>query len=225
MSAWQVVIIEPIKVMLIKVGGFVSAVIGLLLILIVGWLIARVIQVAVTKFLKTVNLDSVSEQLGIDEFLAKGGIKNSLSEVIGILFYWLIVLITFVVAINAVGLTVAAELLNKIVLYVPNVIVSIFILILGMFVSTFVSTLVQTTATNAGIEFSAVLAKVVQVVVLIFTIALALEQLQIGTLLIGFAVNIILAALGLGIALAFGLGCKDLAGRATAEFFEKLKKR
>lgn len=225
MTAWQAVIIEPIKVMLIKVGGFVSALVGLLLILIVGWLIARVIQAAVTKFLKTVNLDNISEQLGIDEFLAKGGIKNSLSEVIGILFYWLIVLMMFVVAINAVGLTVAAELLNKIVLYVPNVIVSIFILILGMFVSSFVSALVQTTAVNAGIEFSAVLAKVVQVVVLVFTIALALEQLQIGTMLIGFAINIILAALGLGLALAFGLGCKDLAGRATAEFFDKLKKK
>ncbi len=225
MSAWQLVIIEPIKVMLIKVGNFVGALIGVLLILIIGWLIAKVVQNIVVRFLKAVNLDSISEQLNIDKFLAKGGIKYTLSELLGVLCYWLTVLIVLVVAINAVGLTVAADLLNKIVLYVPNVIVSIFILILGMFVSIFLSTIVQTTATNAGIEYARLLGKVVQVAVVIFAIAIALEQLNIGSTIIALAVNIILASLGLGLALAFGLGCKDIAGKTVSDFVEKLKRK
>jgi hypothetical protein len=135
------------------------------------------------------------------------------------------ILVTFVVAVNAIGLTIAADLLNKIILYVPNIIAAIFILILGMFVATILRNIVRTTAVNAGITQVNLLSKVIEVVVIIFTIAIALEQLNIGAKIIELTISILLGSIGLAVALAFGLGCKEAAGRSISELIEKLKKK
>jgi small-conductance mechanosensitive channel len=127
------------------------------------------------------------------------------------------------VAINAIGLTIAAELLNKVVLYIPNVIAAIFILILGMFVATLLRNIVQTAANNAGLSQSKLLSKIVELIIVVFVTIVALEQLNIGIRITELTLSIILGCIGLGIALAFGLGCKDIAGRYVSDLIEKLK--
>lgn len=219
------IFIEPAKEMLKQIGGFLTTLISIIIILVVGWLIAKLIKNVVSKILKIVQLDKVADQVNINKFLAKGGVDYSLSDIIGLLCYWLTLLITVVVAINALGLDVAAELLNRIVLYVPNVIISIFILVIGMFVANFFGAIVKTAASNAEIEQANLLGKIVEIVVIIFTIAIALEQLRIGIEIVRLCITVILASLGLGFAIAFGLGCKDLVGRFVSESIEKLKPR
>ena len=155
--------------------------------------------------------------------LEKGGITLSLSELIGVICYWLMLLVTFMVAINAVGLTIAADLLNKLVLYIPNVIAAIFILIVGMFVATVLKNIVATAANNAGLSQSKLFAKIVEVIVLVFAILVALEQLNIGIRITELTIGIILGTIGLGCALAFGLGCKDIAARYVNDFLNKIK--
>lgn len=221
--SWQVVLVEPAKALLGQIGSFFSSLLGVILILVIGWLVAKLIRSLVIKLLEVIKIDTISEKAGIDDFLSKGGVKYSLSELIGILCYWLCLLVVLVVAINALGLTVAADLLNKIVLYIPNVIAAVFILVLGMFGATFLGSIVQASAVNAGIHQSKLLAKVVEFIIAVFAIAIALEQLHIGTTIIALAVNIILASVGLAVALAFGLGCKDIAARYISELLEKIR--
>jgi hypothetical protein len=157
--------------------------------------------------------------------LAKGGTQYSLAELIGVVFYWVGLLVTFVIAINAVGLTVAADLLNRIVLYVPNVIAAIFILIAGMFVASLLKNIVKAAASNIGLSQANLLSKICEVVIMVFAVAIALQQLNIGARIIELTISIILGAIGLGLALSFGLGCKEIAGKSVAEFLEKLKKK
>jgi hypothetical protein len=196
-----------------------------LIILLIGWTLSKLIKTLVVKGLRTLKLDQLSDRIELDSLLAKGGIDYSLSELLGVICYWLGLLVTFVVAINAIGLTIAADLLNRVILYVPNVIAAIFILIAGMFVATIMRNIVQTTSINAGIAQDKLLGKLVEVIVLIFTLAIVLEQLNIGAKLIELTISILLASLGLGIALAFGLGCKDIAARFVSELIEKVKTR
>ncbi|MCX5681908.1 MAG: hypothetical protein NT079_06565, partial [Candidatus Omnitrophica bacterium] len=151
-------------------------------------------------------------------------INDTFSELLGIIAYWIALLITFVIALNAVGLTIAADLLQKITLFVPNIISAIFILILGMFVAVIIKNIVKTTATNAGISQANLLGKIVEVVIMIFAIAMALEQVQIGARIVELTISIVLVSFGVGFALAFGLGCKDIVGKGVAEFLEKIKK-
>ncbi len=223
MSNWQVVLLEPATTILSQVGHFLTNALLVVIIMIIGWVLSKTIKSVVTKALRALKIDEISDRIELDNLLAKGGIEYSLSELIGVICYWLGILVTFVIAINAIGLTIAADLLNRIVLYVPNVIAAIFIIILGMFVATILKNIVQTAASNAGISQEKLLGKMVEVVVMVFTLAIALEQLNIGAKLIELTVSILLASLGLGIALAFGLGCKDAAGKFVNDLVDKIK--
>lgn len=224
MSNWQIVLLEPAKLILGQIGQFLVNVLLVIVILIIGWLLAKLIKALVIRVLKTIKVDEVSERIELSRLLEKGGIKYSLSELIGMVVYWLAVLVTFVVAINAIGLTIAADLLNKVVLYIPNVVAAVFILVLGMFIAALLRNIVKTAATNAGITQANLLSKIVESIVVIFAIAISLEQLNIGAKIIELTISILLGSIGLAIALAFGLGCKDIAAKYISEFIEKIKK-
>jgi hypothetical protein len=225
MSNWQVVLLEPARTILAQIGQFLVNILLVVIILIIGWMISKVIRAVITKALKAIKIDELADRVEFDQVLKKGGITNTISELVGMICYWIALLVTFMVAINAVGLTIAADLLNKVVLYIPNVIAALFILILGLFFATLLRNIVQTAANNAGVSQSQLLSKIVEFIVIMFAIVVALEQLNIGIQITQLTLSIILGAIGLGLALAFGLGCKDIAGRAVNEFLDRLKKK
>ena len=225
MGNLQETFVVPMKTILAQVGQFVVGVLLFLFLLIVGWLISKfVIKIVVTKVLRFLKVDELSKRIEFDALLAKGGISVSLSELAGVICYWLALLITFVVALNAVGLTIAADLLQRIVLFIPNIIAAIFILIAGMFVAVILKNIVKTAGNNVGISQGDLLSKITEVVIMVFAISMALEQLQIGARIIELTISIILGAFGLAFALAFGLGCKDMAAKSVTELINKLKK-
>jgi len=216
---------ESVREMLTRVGAFIPRLIGLFVILIVGWLIAKVIETVIVRSLKLLRLDTLAEKSGTSSFLAKGGIKYTLSELIGVLVYWIVVLIVMITALNAMQWTVAAQVLNTIVNYIPHIIVAVFILVLGMFISTLLGTIIRTAASNAGIIQAKMLGQITQSVVIVFAVVIAMQQLQIQTGVILNVINIALAAIGLALGLSFGLGCKDIAGRLMEEAISKMKKK
>jgi Conserved TM helix len=225
MDNWEGILLEPARTVLAQISQFLVNALLVLIILLIGWLLSKIIRTVVTKSLKTAKFNELSSRIELDKLLSKGGITYTFSDLIGVICYWLCILITFMVAVNSVGLTIAADLLNKVVLYIPNVIAALFILILGMFVSTLLKNIVQTAANNAGLNQGKLLAQVVEFIVIAFAVFVGLEQLQIGIRITELTLGIVLGSVGLGLALAFGLGCKELAGKFTAELIENLKKK
>jgi hypothetical protein len=127
------------------------------------------------------------------------------------------------VVFNALQLTVAAELFQSVVTFLPNVIAAVFILIIGMFAAAFLASTVRTAAGNAGVLQAHLLAQLVQTVVVIFAVVAALQQLQIP--FFGEVFLIVLGGISLGCAIAFGLGCKDLAGRWASDIVDQIQGR
>lgn len=224
MDRLALVIADPIKAMLVKVWSYVPTILGAIVILIIGWVVAKFIEAVVVRALKAARLDVVSDKTGLANMLAQGDIKWTLSELIGVIAYWVIMLAVLASALSALNLTVAGDLLSRLVAYIPNIVVAIFVLVLGSFLATFVAGAVRTTVSNAGIGNAKLLSKITQIILIVFSVIIAIEQLNIATAFIAFAINIILAAVGLGAALAFGLGCKDIAGKAMQGFLDKVKK-
>lgn len=214
-------IVEPIKIILSQAGIFISSLALVVLILVVGWIIAKLVKTLVLRILDILQLDSMTERIGLDKILAKGGIKYSISELIAVLCYWLIMLISLIIAISMVN--VKTEMLDSIVLYIPRVISAIAVLLLGMFFSSFVHTAIVTAVANAGVEQANLFGKIAQVVIIVFAVAISLEQLGIGTQIINLTITILLASLGLAIALAFGLGCKEIASKSLQTLLDKVK--
>jgi hypothetical protein len=225
MSNWQIVILEPARQILAQIGNFLVNVLLVIIILLIGWLIAKVIKAVVTKVLSALKLDDLSDKIELTALLGKGGVTMALSELVGTICYWLALLVTFMVAINAIGLTIVADLLNKVILYIPNVIAAIFILILGMFVATLLRNIVEVAANNAGIAQSKILSKVVGAMITIFAAFVALEQLGIGIHMTELTLSIILGSVGLAVALAFGFGCQGIANDIAKDWLEKLKSK
>lgn len=208
---WQLVLFQPVQAFFTQLMGFLPNVLGALLILLVGWTVAKGLEGLVVKLLKAAKLDKLADKVQLTEVLSKGGIKRKLSEVIGVIIYWLVTLVVLIATLNALQLTVAAQLLEHVVAFLPNVVAAIFILVVGIVTGAFLSTTVRTAASNAGVDASRLLGQAVQTIVVIFAIAAALRQLQIQ--LVGEAFLIVLSAVSFGLALAFGLGCKEQAGR------------
>jgi len=224
MDYLNVVVMDPVKAMSIKIWSYIPAIAGAIVILVVGWLIAKVIEALVARILKAVKLDAASEKAGIANVLAKGDIKLTLSELIGAIVYWLIILVVIATTLDALNLKIASSLMTRLVGYVPNIIAAVFIMILGAFVANFVGTIVRTAGNNAGLKNTKMLSQLAQIVLMVFTVIVAIEQLEIATTLLVLSVNIVLVSIGLGIAIAFGLGCKDIAGKFMQDTINSMKK-
>lgn len=219
----QTTVVDPARDMWARVIGFLPTLLSVLIILFVGWIVTSIVQRVVTRFLKLARLDTLSEKVGIANVLSKGDINYTLSEIIGVLVYWLLMLVVALAAVNALQLNVAAELLHQVVLYIPNVLAAVFILVIGIFLANVVANAVRTTVATAGVRQARSLGQFAQVIIMLFAIIEALNQLKIDTSVIQLVIKAILGALALGVGLAIGLGCKDIAGKYVSQLIESFK--
>lgn len=224
MSWMMTAAVESVKAMFIRVGNFIPTLLGALLIFLLGWLLARAAQWTLVKALRALPVDELARKAGISDFLQKGDIRIDLSELLGFFLYWLIMLASLLAALDALGMTVAAELLERVLAYIPQVVAGVIVLILGLFFATLISGIVQTAAANAGIHQARGLGQIARMVVIIFASAIALEKF-FSSVIIQTTFAIILAAVAFGTALAFGLGCKEIAGDWVSDFIKKVKGR
>lgn len=223
-STWvDVNVVQPVQALVNQLASFVPRLLGAIALFIVGWLVAKGVERGVVELLKALTLDRLADQIGVSTALSKGGIKHKLSELVGVIVYWLVMLAVIMVVFNALELTVAAELFQSVVVFLPNVIAALFILIVGMFMASFVSSTVRTAASNAGILQAHLLGQLVQTIVVIFAAVAALQQLNIP--FFGEVFLIILAGISLAAAIAFGLGCKDIAGAWMSGIVEQVQGR
>jgi len=218
-------LLEPGRAFLSKVVLFLPNLLAALLILLGGWILAKFIRLLVFRFLLAIRFDVAGEQAGIDAMLARADIRQSPPELVAVLVYWLAILLAIITAINTLGLTAVAELLNRILLYLPKVIAAVVVLILGLFVANFLGGVIKTAAASAGLPEAEVLATIGRYSLTVFTGAITLHELGVGAELVRAAFTIVFGAVGLALALAFGLGCKDLARDWVVRYLESARKR
>jgi hypothetical protein len=201
--------------------AYLPVLLGALVILIVGWLVAKAIKRIVDWLLKLIRLDALADKAGISEILKKGNLKISAGEVISSLVYWLIMIMVLVMTVDALGLPKASDVLASLFAYVPRVIAALLVLVVAMFLASFVSGIVRTAAGNANLPKPEIFAGISRWAIIIFAVTISLEQLGIAPLLVTATFNIILGGVCLALAIAFGLGGKD----TVAKYLEELKKR
>ena len=208
-----------------QLAAFVPKLLAALALLFIGWVVAKLVRTAIIKLLKIVHFDTLAEKSGIEAFLRHGDLEVSLSTLLASLVYWLVILVVIVTVSNSLGLQMVADLFNKVVLYLPNIIVSILVLVLGSLLARFINRVVFAYLKNIGVEGALSISTLSEYAVLIFVFFVALEQLQIGTQLLTAAFQIGFGAVGLALALAFGLGGKDWAAGVIEKLTTKTSKR
>jgi len=214
-------VMDPLLAAWGDIVRYFPSILGAIVILLIGVLIAKSVEQLIAKGLKRIGFDKFADQIQLSSTLARGGIRQKLSEIIGALTYWVIMLAFITAGLNALDLPVAAELVQKVVLFLPKVVEALFILILGVFAAAFLSTTVREAANNAGILQSNLLGQFVQTAVVIVATVEAMKQ--IGIQFVDQVFLLFFASLALAAGIAFGLGCKDLAGRWVGEIVEQAK--
>lgn len=218
---WNSLIVEPVSQMLTKLISYLPTLFGALIILTVGWLVAKTLRRMVNRGLESIQFNKLADKAGISDILRKGGLKTSANEVLSSLVYWLAIIMVLVMVVNALGLPQASNVLESLFAYIPNVIGALFVLVVGMFLANFVSGIIRTAAGNASLPRPEMLASVSRWAIIIFAGTISLRELGIATLLVTTTFNIILAGFCLALALAFGLGGKDAAARYLNEWQQK----
>lgn len=225
MLAWLCVFMDLTAAVLESNRALAFRLVVALGILLVGWLTAKFSKGLVFRFLLTVRFDIASEKAGIDDVLVRADIRQSPAELLAVLVYWLVLLATLVAAVSALGLSQVSEVLARCLVYVPKVIAAVVVLILGLFLASFLAGVVRAAAANAGMAESDALAALVRYAVVAFTAAVTLEELGIAPELVRSAFVILFGAVALALALAFGLGCKDLAREWMVRFLDSARAR
>lgn len=205
-----------------RITSFLPELLGAVIVFVAGWIGARLVKLAVLKFLKLIRFDSATDKAKIQEFLQKGQIGKSPSEIIGVLVYWFIMILVIIASLDALGLPIVSDLLNQIFLYIPNVVAAIIVIILGMLVGNLLAAVVRTTASNAGLSIADGLGKLALYGILFFAGSIALNQLGVGEQIVAAAFIIAFGAAALTLSLAFGLGGRDVAAQYLREWLKKV---
>jgi len=207
-----VLILDSLQNSWYQVAAFTPRLVVALLLLIVGWLLARGAEWVTIRVLRTVRVEEAAEHTGLDDFLLRGGVRFTVVTLIGRTIYWGILLMFALAMFNLLGLTMGDDLMARLVGYVPNVVAGMIVLVFGSLGARFVRGLVEAYLNNVGVKEAGSLGILVYGALLGFVAILALEQLGIDVSLLSSAFQLAFGGLCLGLALAFGLG-----GRAWAE--------
>jgi hypothetical protein len=217
------VMLEPVRAFLAQVGVLLPRLGLALIVLIAGWLIAKMVRFAVVRGLRAVNFHVVSERAGIDGFLRDGGIGLGMTEILGALVYWLVILAALVMGFNLLGLAYITDLLMRVLLFVPNVMVAVLILAFGAYFARFVGNAVTAYCRNVHLQDADALGALTRYAIIIFVVLIALDQVHIGGDIVRQTFLILLAGVVFALALAFGLGGREWAAAFLERWWPRKK--
>jgi Mechanosensitive ion channel, conserved TM helix len=203
----------------------IPAPIKAVLFIIVGWLAAVAVRFIVSKLLLLLRFDTLGQKTGFSDFLRKGNVKYSPSRLAGVFVYWIVLLLVFLGVAKILDLDIYLAISGKIVQALPNLVAGVLIAIAGYLIVSFAANFVLTIALNASVPNARLLAKAIKWLGVIVVVTMALEQIGLGRSIVEYIFQIVLAALALGFALAFGLGCKDMAQGALKKIISNLKEK
>ena len=213
-------VLQPGGATLTQVSAYLPKLGGLLLILVIGALVAVGVTALAATILKVIRLEKGAKKINIPEILKKGGIGLSLSQVITEIIFFLIIIATLITALEFYGVGTAV-LTSSILAYVPQVISAVFILILGILVAILISGIIKLVGGNVKIAQSDTLGNVAKYAIIILSTVIALKELGLGIILTDKSKDIIFAGLVLALALGFGLGLKEKAGKFLSGLFKE----
>jgi hypothetical protein len=210
-------LLEPARAFLVEAGAVLPRVLVAIVVLIAGWLLAKLAKLAVAKGLRAVNFNVLTARAGMDGFLRDGGVRVDTTDLFALLCYWLVILAALVIAFNSLGLAYVTDLLGKVILFVPKVMVALLILAFGAYFARFIGNAVVAYCRNVHAQDAELLGRIAQYAIITFVVLIALDQMNVGGDIVRETFLILLAGLVLALALAFGLAGREWA----AELLER----
>ena len=213
---------DRLRTSFLQIVDFIPALLGAVIILLAGYLLAKVVEKLVYRGLRRVKLNQMLERGGVMEAVERSGSHLDPTRVVSGLVFWFIMFAVILLAGNALGLESLANVFSELVSYIPSVIAAVVIMIVGIVLGGFVGGLIMASA--GGLHGGPALARVGRIGVIVLAVFMALQELGIATEIVTTAFAILFGAVALALALSFGLGNRELAGELTREWYERYRR-
>ena len=209
---WNDAILEPLRRFAgLALAFLLNNFLAMLVVLLVGVVVAYLVRGTLSVILRIAQFDRFCERRGVTAALRAAGVEGSPSRATARLGYWLVMFVFLMLSLAALNIAPVNDLVSRFFVFLPNVLAALLILLLGYLAAAFLHRATLLTAVNAGVTRARALATAVQVLVLLFTVAVALEQVGIGRNIVLATFTVAFGAVGLAAALAFGHAARDLA--------------
>ena len=216
---WTQSLLAAMSSLWASVAAFIPRLFGALVVVLLGFVVAKLLDTLLSKVLAKLGLDRLMAGTGLTKLLGRAGIRIPVSALIGKVVYWFVLLIFLVSAAESLGLERVSATLDMLALYVPKVFGAALILLAGVLLAQVLSGLVRGAAESVGLDYANGLARIAQGLVIIISISVAIGQLEVKTELLNYVIAIVLITFGLAVALAFGLGSRELVGQILAGIY------
>ena len=220
-QTWAEVTMASIMLALAPLLAALPKILGFIVILIIGWIVASLVAKGIAALLRAVRFNDLAERSGFANFVRNMGMNTDAAGVLALTAKWFIRLITLVVAFDALGLQAVSDVLRQLLLWIPNLVVGIVVLVIGGLVANAFGNLVRGAAAQAGFDNPELLSKVARVGVWAFAIVVAVNQIGIAQTLVNSLFMAIVGAVALAIGLSFGLGGRDTAAEIVRGWYQQ----
>jgi len=217
-------LLEAAREFLHQIAAFLPRLLLALVVLAVGWLLAKAARFAVERGLRAANFNVLTERAGTDNFLHQAGMRGDTTTLFGLVAFWLVILATLMIAFNGLGLTYITDLLGRVVWFTPKLLVAMLVVVFGSYCARFVGGAVHAYCEDAQIPDADMLGRIARYIIVIFVVMIALGQVEVGGDIVQRTFLILLGGLVLALALAFGLGGKDWAAAMLERWWPRHRK-
>lgn len=219
LDLWTQSLVTAMTALWTKVASFIPNLFGALVVVLLGFVVAKLLDALLSRVLAKVGLDRLMAGTGLTKLMGRAGIRVPISTLVGKIVYWFELLIFFVSAAESLGLQRVSATLDVLALYLPKVFGAVLVLLVGVLLAQLVNGIVRGAAEGVGIEYAGGLGRVAQWLVIVISISVAISQLEIKTDLLNHVIVIALITVGLAVALAMGLGSRDIASQILAGIY------
>jgi hypothetical protein len=219
MTGWWEGLTEAVTSSLSQIIAFVPTIILAILLLGLGYLLAKVVSIGTIRFLQLVGFDKLINRTAVQTLLERSGTKQKISEILGMIGFWIIFLVFLIKASDTLGLSMVSDALTGLANYIPKIGIAVLVLIIGLIAANFVRELITMTCSSAGITHGTMVAQAVYVAVVLLIVVTAIDVLGIDTQLLNNTIVILLAGLIGGAALSFGLGSRNAVANLIAAHY------
>jgi hypothetical protein len=211
------------EAVLVSITGFfllLPALLGAIILLVVGWLLSDLVARLVGTLLRRIGFETMAQRTGVTSFITMTGARDSsASTIIAELVKWLIRLIFIEMAAEVLHISAVTTLINSIVLFIPSLIVALVVVMVGFLIATFVGNLVRGGAAEMGFRNPNLLAGAARAVIIGLAVLMAMSQIGIAPTLVNALFIAFVGALALALGLAFGLGGREVAGQLWQQWY------
>lgn len=203
--------------------AFLPTLLGALVVLVVGWIIAGFVARLIEKGLEKVGFERVVARSGVNDVIVKSGASITMSHLVAELVKWMIRLVFIQAAANILGMPQITAIMNSIILFIPRIAVALAIIVLGAYAAGFLARIVQGSLTERKAGNPALFANLTRYAVIGFSVTAALSQLEVAPVVINSVFIALISSIALAVGLSFGLGGQAVAGELTRKWFERGK--